>query len=58
MLRSLEHQMLEQMREAGVPRPFVFGSNVIPEIDGDDRAGMVLMDQDIEAIRQCVLAEG
>jgi len=58
MLRSLEHQMLEQVRKSGVAGPLVFRTDVIPEVHGDDRAGVVFVQQDVEAIGERVLGEG
>ena len=58
MLRSFEHQVLEQMREAGVARPLVLGADVIPDVDGDDRAGVILVDEHVEAVGERVLREG
>ena len=42
--------MLEQMREAGPPAPLVFGSDVIPDVDRDDRQPVILVDDDVEAV--------
>ena len=58
MLRSLEHQVLEQMREAGVARPLVLRADVIPEVHGDDRARVVLVEEDVESVGERVLREG
>ena len=57
VLRSLEHQVLEEVREAGVARPLVLRSDVIPEVHGDDRAGVVLVQQHVEAVGERVLRE-
>ena len=57
MLRSFEHQMLEQMREPGVTGRFVFGTDVVPEIHRDDRTGPIFVQQHVQAVGQCVLAE-
>jgi hypothetical protein len=35
--RALEHEVLEEMREAGLPGRFVPGAHVVPEVDADDR---------------------
>ena len=37
VLRALEHQVLEQVREAGLARDLVLGADVVPEVDRDDR---------------------
>ena len=57
VLGALEHQMLEEVREAGVPRPFVFGSDVIPDVDRDDRTPVRFVQQHVEAVGERVLAE-
>jgi hypothetical protein len=57
MLRSLEHQVLEEVREPGMAWTFVLGSDVIPEVHRNDRARVVLVQQNIKAIGQRVLAE-
>ena len=57
MLRSFEHQVLEEMREPGAPGLLVLRPDVIPDVDGDDRAGAVLVQQHVEAVRQRVLDE-
>ena len=57
MLRSLEHQVLEEVREPCMARAFVLGSDVVPEIHRHDRARVVLVQQNIKAIGQRVLAE-
>src|SRR5436853_1578173 len=45
VLGALEHQMLEEVREAGVPWPFVLGSDVIPDVDRDDRTPVRFVQQ-------------
>ena len=45
------------MRKAGPAGPLVLGSHVVPEIDGGDRAAVVLVEQDVEPVRQRVLGE-
>ena len=54
VLRALEHQVLEEMRKARPPRLLVLRSDVIPDVDRYDRAVVVLMDENVEAIRQRV----
>ena len=59
MLRPLEHQMLEQVGEAGVTRPLVLGADVIPHIDGDDRTGVIFVNEGRQArSRGCVSCRG
>ena len=43
MRRSFEHEVLEEMREAGVARALVLRADVIPEVDRHERRGMVLV---------------
>ena len=58
MLRPLEHQVLEQVREAGVARLLVLRPDVIPEVHRDDRAGVVFVQQHVESVAERVLGEG
>ena len=58
VLRALEHQVLEQVREAGVAGALVLRTDVIPEIDRDDRAGVILVEQDVQSVVQRVAGEG
>ena len=37
VLRSHEHDVLEQVREPGTPRLFVTRANLVPAVDRDDR---------------------
>src|SRR3984957_12449634 len=41
MRRALEHQVLEEVRETGAAGQFVFGSHVIPNLEVDDRNGVI-----------------
>ena len=57
MLRSLEHEVLEQVRE---PRPaghFVLRSDVVPDVHRDDRQRVILVDQHVESVGKRVLGE-
>ena len=58
VLRALEHQVLEQVREAGVARALVLRTDVIPDVDRDDRAGVIFVEQDVESVVERVLGEG
>jgi hypothetical protein len=58
VLRALEHQVLEQVREAGLPGPLVLRADVIPQVHRHDRTGVVLVQQDLEPVRQRVFREG
>ena len=57
VLRALEHQMLEQMREPGAAWLFVLRSHVIPQVDGDDGARVIFVQEHIEAVVERVLRE-
>ena len=55
MLRALEHQVLEEVREAGTAGHLVLGADVVPDVDGDDRQRVIFVDEDVEAVGECVL---
>ena len=48
--RALEHQVFEEMREAGFARRLVGGADPIPDHVGDDRRAVVGDDHDFEAV--------
>ena len=50
VLGALEHEVLEEVREAGATRPLVLGSDVVPEVHRHDRDVAILMDDDIQAV--------
>ena len=52
MLGAFEHQVLEQVREAGASGTLVLRADVIPDVDGDHRQLMVLVHDDVEAVRR------
>ena len=52
VLGPLEHQMLEQVREAGAPRLLVLGSDVIPELQMDNRRRMIFFEYDGQPVGQ------
>ena len=56
--RSFEHQVLEQMREAGVSRLLVLGTDVVPDVDRDDRTVVIFVEEHVEAVRERVPREG
>ena len=58
MLRPFEHEVLEQVREAGAAGHLVLRADVIPDVDRDNRAAVILVNQDVEAVRQSVLCIG
>jgi hypothetical protein len=57
MFGTLEHQVLEQVRKAGPSWTLVLGSDVVPEVHGNDGDVVVLMDDDVEAVGQRVFGE-
>ena len=58
VLRALEHQVLEEVRKPGAPGRLVLRSHVIPEVDRDDRTGMIFVDQDVEAVLETMMGIG
>ena len=45
VLRAFEHQVLEQMREAGAARASRSSTDVIPDVDRHDRTAVVLVNR-------------
>ena len=56
--RALEHDVLEEVGEAGLARDLVLGADVVPEVDRDDRGEVVLGDDDPQAVVETLVAEG
>jgi hypothetical protein len=56
--RSLEHQVLEQVGEAGVPRLLVLRSDVIPDIDRDNRTVVIFVEKNVEPVLERVAGIG
>ena len=56
--RALEHQVLEQMREAGQPGPLVLRADVIPDVHGHDRQRVILVQDDVETVGERGLGVG
>ena len=54
---ALEHEMLEQVREAGPAGLLVAGADDVPEVDRDHRREVVRRDDDAQAVGQASLAE-
>ena len=57
MLRPLEHEVLEEVREAALAAFLVFGTDVVPEINGDDGKWSLAPDDDVEAVGERGLGE-
>ena len=55
MFGTFEHQVLEQMREAGSATALVLRPDVIPDVDGCDGARVIIVQQHVEAVGQSVL---
>jgi hypothetical protein len=52
VLGAVEHQVLEQVGEAGLAGDLVLRADVVPDRDGDDRRLVILMDVDAQAVGQ------
>ena len=50
VLRAVEHDVLEQMREAGAALRLVLGADIVPDADRDDRRLAVVVDDDAQAV--------
>ncbi len=55
--RPHEHQVLEQVREAGAPGHLVLRADVVPEVDGHQRAGSIRVKDHPKPVGQCVRFE-
>ena len=55
--RALEHDVLEEVGEAGLALDLVLGPDVVPEVDRDDRGEVVLGDDDPQAVVETLVAE-
>ena len=55
--RALEHDMLEQVREAGLAGDLVLGADVVPEVDRHDRCEMILRHDDPQAVGETLVTE-
>ena len=58
VLRALEHQVLEQVREPGAPGLLVLRADVVPDVDGDDRAVVILVHDHVEPVGELLVDEG
>ena len=52
MLRTLEHQVLEEVREPPLVPLFILGAYMVPEIYGDEREAMLASEDHVEAVVQ------
>ena len=55
--RALEHDVLEEVGEAGLPRLLMLGADAVPQVDGRDGHEVVLGDDQAEAVGQALIAE-
>ena len=58
VLRSFEHQVLEQVRETGAPGLLVRRSDVVPEVDRHHRDARIAMQDHIQPVGELELLEG
>jgi hypothetical protein len=54
---TLEHDVFEEVREAGLARNLVLRADRVPDVDRDDRREMVLGDDDAKAVGKALVAE-
>ena len=54
---ALEHDVLEQMREAGLARDLVLGADVVPDVDRHDRRQVVFRDDQAKAVGEAFVCE-
>ena len=52
LCRALEHQMLEEMREAGFARRLIGAADLVPDHVGNDRRAMVRHDDDFKTVAE------
>ena len=58
VLRAVEHQVLEQMREARLARILILRADVVPDVGRDNRRLAIFVDDDAQAIVQCEFLKG
>ena len=56
--RPLEHQVLEEMRKAGAARALVLRTDVVPDVYGNDRDVVILVNDDVEAVGERAFGVG
>ena len=57
VLRSLEHQVLEQVRESRAPRLLVLRADVVPHVDRDNRTIVIFVHDHVEAVVEPLMDE-
>ncbi len=55
--RALEHDVLEEMGEAGLARDLVLGADVVPDVHRDDRGEVILGHDQAQAVRKALVGE-
>ena len=55
--RTLEHDVLEEVREAGLAGDLVLGADVVPDVDRGDGRQVILRDDQAEAVGQALIGE-
>ena len=50
VLAAAEHEVLEEMSEAGLAGPLVLRAHVVPDVDRDDGRFVVLVDDESQAV--------
>ena len=58
VLRSHEHQVLEQVGEPGPPDLLACRADVVPHVHRDERNRMIFVQDDVQAVRQIELRVG
>ena len=58
VLGALEHHVLEQMGKAGAPRLLILGTHMVPDIHRRQRQGIILMQDNLQPVRQRKLLPG
>ena len=57
VLGAFEHDVLEEVGEAGLAFVFVLGADMVPEVDGGYGEGVVAGEYHVEAVGECEFVE-
>jgi hypothetical protein len=57
VLGAGEEHVLEKVSETGAARALVLGADVVPEVDRDERGGVVFVEHHAQAVRETVVFE-
>jgi hypothetical protein len=55
VLRSGEQHVLEEMREPRAAGSLVLRAHVVPDVDCDERSGVIFVQDDAETVREAVV---